>query len=126
MCTEKQYVLPVFSKSDKYLGSVTYLRVIEGLNSLERPPVNVRIENIISDNATEEGKQVFLRELRHNTKNPIQVIFSSLNMMKTTMNEKEKWLLMQSIESSTRQIDMVINQLYNEYAKMNEDRTINN
>jgi len=115
MQEEKQYVLPVFDEHEKYMGCVTYYRILQELGLFQKQPVNINIRNIVGTKDVEDSKQVFINELYHNTKNPLQVIFSSLNLYKEAKGKKEKDLLLNSIYSSAKQLDEVFNGLFMEY-----------
>lgn len=116
MFEENQYVLPVFD-GEGYLGSVSYFRIIKELSLLRKPPVHVQINNVIGGADAERVKHVFINELYHNTKNPIQIIYSSLNLYRQTAGQREREILIESIRSSTKQIDDVINELMSTYTR---------
>ena len=125
MQKEKQFTLPVFDKSDSYIGSLSYGRIIQTINSLtdeplrkrfsDYEPIEFKINNIVGDGDMEAAKQKFLSELSHHTKNPIQVIYSSLHLFNETEGHKEREQLLSSIYNSTRKIDGIFNMLYEQY-----------
>jgi predicted transcriptional regulator len=118
MNNEKQYVLPVFSEKKSYIGSVTYKRIIEEVGLLKKQPAEIKITNIVGDHDTESVKQSFIHELYHNTKNPVQVIYSSINLIKHAKSDIEKECLFETILESTRQVDDTISELFFTYFKI--------
>lgn len=114
MLEEAQSVFPVFDHLDQYVGSVTYLGLIKRIRGRCKTRFKKKPE-VPSD--PERARQTFLKELYHNTKNPIQVIYSSLNLLKEIRECGDNSLLLESIERSTRQIDSVINQLSQTYSE---------
>ena len=115
MREERQLFLPVLEEYGEYIGTVSYFRLIKELKSLEKPSPMVTIQNIIGTKEQEENKQLFLKELYHNTRNPIQVILSSLRLFKETKSSKEKKALLNAVHSSTAQIESTINKLFAAY-----------
>jgi len=115
---EKRYVLPVYDKKEKYIGSITYKRIIEEVGLIKRQPVEVKVTNIIGTYDIETAKQSFLHELYHNTKNPLQVIYSSVNLCKAADNSMEKENLLSSISESTKQIEDTISSLFYSYFRI--------
>jgi predicted transcriptional regulator len=115
MNRDRQYVLPVFTKNGKYLGSTTYKRIIEEIGLLKKQPAEVKITNMIGIKDIETVKQSFIHELYHNTRNPLQVIHSCLNLYKNASNSLEKDNLLESIAESTNQIDDTISELFLSY-----------
>jgi predicted transcriptional regulator len=111
----KQAVLPVFSKEKEYIGSVMYETILKEICTLMRSNVEISVTNIIGNNDIETVKQNFLAEMFHNTKNPIQVIYSSINILKDNTSKKEQEILINSILTSTKQIDILINKLFQAY-----------
>jgi predicted transcriptional regulator len=111
MNQNNEYVLPVFSNNKEYIGSTTYKRILQEVGLLKRAPVTVCISNMIGDYNTESIKQTLFHELFHNTKNPIQVIYSSINLLKETKCSIETMNLLESIQDSTKQIDDTITNL---------------
>jgi predicted transcriptional regulator len=115
MKQEKQHVLPVFDKSERFVGCVAYADVLRESCSLIAAPVEVRVENVIGDDKTEVMKHDFIKELYHNTKNPIQVIYSAIDMIDTSDTLRDKKLMLQNIRKNTKKIDDIINGLYLKY-----------
>jgi predicted transcriptional regulator len=111
MNKNNEYVLPVANKNQEYIGSTTYRRILQEVGQLKRAPVNVSVNNIIGNYDIESIKQTLFHELYHNTKNPIQVIYSSINLLKETKCSIETSNLLDSINGSTRQIDDTITAL---------------
>ena len=119
MREEHQSVLPVVNKAGKYLGSISYLNILEELGFLKKQPAQVEIKNIVGNLDSETIKQAFIHDLYHNTKNPLQVIFSSISLIQETINEREKENLLESISVCTQQIDDILTELYFSYYKPN-------
>ena len=115
MRKEKEQVLPVFDGKEDFLGCIAYLDVAKEVNMLRVAPVEVKVENIIGDEKIESVKHNFIKELYHNTKNPIQIIYSALDMIEEEENIKDMKLLLKSIYKNTKKIDDVINGLYLKY-----------
>lgn len=111
----KQIVLPVFDLEEEYIGSVMYEMILKEICNIMRNNVEIKVTNVIGNDDIETVKQSFLAEMFHNTKNPIQVIYSSLNILKDSPSEKEREILVNSILTSTKQIDTLINELFQAY-----------
>jgi predicted transcriptional regulator len=118
MNEEKQYVLPVFSKGNSYIGCTTYQKIMEEIGLLKKEPVNITVENIIGEYEIESVKQAFIHELYHITKNPIQVIYSSLTLYTSSNSQDENNILIDAILKSTKQIDDSITNLFFNYFKI--------
>lgn len=119
MNDEKQYVLPVLSEKKGYIGSITYKRIIEEVGLLKRQPAEVKINNVVGNYDMESVKQSFIHELYHNTKNPLQVIYSSISLIKHAKSDLEKESLFETILESTKQVDDTISELFFTYFKTN-------
>ncbi len=116
MVKENYYVLPVFSSSSsEYLGIVKYSDVLREVHNLKSPPTEIKIENFTGNVDFESIKHTFIHELYHNTKNPLQIIYSSLEMMKDKKEIHGLEFLIDNILINTNKIDDIINKLYNEY-----------
>jgi predicted transcriptional regulator len=118
MNEKREYVLPVFNKKNVYIGSTTYARVIEEVGLLKRQPTQIQISNVIGSYDAEMVKQAFIHELYHNIKNPLQIIYSSVNLYKTASTGLERDNLMESIVESTKQVDETVSELFFSYFKM--------
>jgi predicted transcriptional regulator len=119
MNNEKQYVLPVFSKENQFIGCTTYIRILEETGLLKRQPTEIKVTNIIGNYDIEMVKQSFIHELYHNIRNPLQIIHSSVNLYKATNNSIEKGNLLESIVASTNQVEGIISELFFSYFKTN-------
>jgi len=119
MNEERKHVLPVFSSQDEYIGCTTNTRIIEEIGLLKKQPAEIRINNIIGNYDIEMVKQEFIHELYHNTKNPIQVIYSSLSLFRATNSAQEKENLLDSIGESIKQVESTISELFYSYFDIN-------
>lgn len=115
MNTYRSTVLPVRDNNNKYMGSITEKRIFGEIIERLRNTVTIEITNVVGDQDLENAKQTFLTDMYHNTKNPIQVIYSSIHILKTSPSEIEKESLFDSIQKSVKQIDILINTLFQEY-----------
>lgn len=115
MNAENLRALPVFAPDGAYLGIVTYPRLLNEMSLLERPSSTVNVLNLVGAHDIEQVKNAFINELYHNTKNPIQVIYSAVNLIENTKENKERKLLLDSVLRSVKHIDDVINQLFSAY-----------
>ena len=119
MNNEKQYVLPVFSKRNEYIGSTTYIRVLEEIGLLKRRPAEIKVTNIIGSYDIEMVKQSFIHELYHTIRNPLQIIHSSVSLYKETNNTQERENLLESIVESTKQVEGILSELFFSYFETN-------
>lgn len=108
MNTENQFVLPVFRRPGEYVGSATYLKVLEEIGLLKKQPTSITINNVVGSQSVEEVKQHFLHDLYHNIHNPLQIIYSSLSLLKDASTVKEKENLIDSINTGTHQVEDVV------------------
>jgi len=116
MLKENYFVLPVFSsENSEYLGIVRYSDILQEVYSLKSLPAEIKIENPIGDPDLEGLKHSFIHELYHNTKNPIQIIYSTLEMIKDISETRGIESLLDNILINTSKIDDIINRLYDDY-----------
>lgn len=108
--------LPVTDSGGAYLGCVSHDRIFMELSSIRCAPVNMTITNIIGGASAEESKESFINQLTHHLKNPLQVIRSSVSLVRETKGDREKNILLDSIDTSVRNIDEIINNLLSEYS----------
>lgn len=108
-------ICPVVNYRGDYLGSVTADQIEKELPKIAKRPPKVKIKKVLSVRDIENNKEACLNELSHKLKNPIQIIFSSLNLFKSTESKTEQAVLMESIYASTRQIDELVNRLFDEF-----------
>ncbi len=113
---EKQYALPVIDEEDEaYIGTITFERILKELHAMGKPPVEVQIHNVVGVHDIEEVKQRFINELSHNMKNPIQIIYSSINLYRNAKGETEKNILLDSIYNSAKKLDEIVDRLFIKY-----------
>jgi len=113
---EKQHAFPVIDEEDEeYIGTITFERILKELHAMGKPPVEVLIQNVVGVHDIEEVKQRFINELSHNMKNPIQIIYSSINLYRNAKGEAEKSILLDSIYNSTKKLDEVVDKLFIKY-----------
>lgn len=108
--------LPVIGAGGAYLGCVSHDRIFMELSSIRCAPVNMTITNIVGGASDEESKQCFINQLTHHLKNPLQVIRSSVNLAREASGERERGILLDSIDTSVHTIDDIINGLLSEYS----------
>jgi len=108
--------LPVMGSGGAYLGCVSHDRIFMELSSIRCAPISMTIKNIVSGISAEESKQSFINQLTHHLKNPLQVIRSSVSLVRETKGDREKNILLDSIDTSVRNIDEIINNLLSEYS----------
>lgn len=106
------FVLPVSGDDKNYLGCVHIASMLEQIWTITRPSVNVSWFNVIDDADSELGKRSFVSELFHNTKNPLQVMLSAVNMLRAYPDGVERNLLLNSIEANVKLLDELITKLY--------------
>lgn len=121
MYDKKINILPVFSSSNSFIGIITLTQLLEELSKYQNQSNNICINNIVGNNDLERAKQLFINQLFHNTKNPIQVILSSLDLLKETTKKKEIDILHNNIRSSIKKIDDLVDKLYSEYYQCSEN-----
>jgi predicted transcriptional regulator len=119
MREEHQQVLPVVGDEGGYLGSITRLDILEALGLFKRQPPQVEINNIVGSYDSESIKQSFIHDLYHNTKNPLQVIFSSISLMREVTSDHDRENLLESISVCAQQIDDTLTGLFFSYFKPN-------
>ncbi len=106
------FVLPIRDDDKNYLGCVHIASMLEQIWTITRPSVNVSWVNVIDDPDSELGKRSFVSELFHNTKNPLQVMLSAVNMLRSYPDGVERNLLLNSIEANVKLLDELITKLY--------------
>ena len=119
MIAFNQTILPVFNEREEYIGSVEYETVLRNRSTIMRNEVQIDIVNLVGNKDVEQVKQNFLSEMLHNTKNPIQVIYSSVSFMKENPSKEEQEILLNSILTSTKQIDVLITRLFENHFNQN-------
>jgi predicted transcriptional regulator len=105
-------VLPVVDDGNTYLGSIQIKTMLQKIWDIMKPNVNINWINVMDDGEAEKSKQEFSSELFHNTRNPVQVILSAVDMLRTGHDSFETKILLSSIESSARLLDTIITKLY--------------
>ncbi|HUW42134.1 MAG TPA: CBS domain-containing protein [Rectinemataceae bacterium] len=114
------FVLPVCGDDKNYLGSVHIASMLEQIWAIVRPNVNVSWVNVIDDADSELEKRSFVSELFHNTKNPLQVMLSAVNMLRAYPDGVERNLLLNTIEANVKLLDELITKLYEFHFSMAE------
>jgi CBS domain-containing protein len=108
-------VAPVFEDSNKYIGSILLNTMLQRVWDITKQNVTINWVNVIEDEEKEEDKQRFSAELFHNTRNPVQVIMSAVDMLRTPDDNFDRKLLLSSIESNAKLLDSLITRLYSYY-----------
>ncbi len=119
MEAEKCSVLPVFDAAGEYVACVTYARIVEEIAQLRKQPVAVTVRNLVGDRDFEAVKQSFIHELYHHIRNPLQIIYSSINLYGESSNCLERENLLDSVVESAKQVETVVNELFYAYFKTN-------
>lgn len=112
MLNEKILVLPVIDDNGEYIGSVQLNMIFKQIWELTKSSVEINWTNVISNDETENRKHSFSMELFHNSRNPVQGILSSANMLRHSPGELEAEVLLKTIESNARILDSLITKLY--------------
>jgi CBS domain-containing protein len=110
-------VAPVLSDEGRYLGSVQIKSMLQQIWDITKLNVSVEWVNVIGDVEMERNKRDFAAELFHNTKNPLQVIISAVDMLRASSNGLESKILLGSIESSARLLDELVTKLHASHFK---------
>jgi signal transduction histidine kinase len=105
--------LPVFSRTKQFIGVITYEAIISLVCSLVHH--HIEVKNIVRDNETENMKSSLLAELSHHTKNPVQVILASVELLMKKADNLDDRLLLKTIEEATRIIDEVLTKVFEKY-----------
>ncbi|MGO8693929.1 MAG: CBS domain-containing protein [Rectinemataceae bacterium] len=106
------FVVPVCGDDKEYLGSVLINSMLQQIWNLTKPNVSVNWINVVDDADSEKEKHSFVTELFHNTKNPLQVVISAVDMLRSSPDGFERSLLLNSIESNAKLLDEIISKLY--------------
>lgn len=117
MDESQEEALPVLD-GQNYAGIVTYTGILRQCINMQKSIVNIHLESHHPDQRKEncdQSRQVFVQQLSHYMRNPIQVILSSLHMLKDSEGNIEKKVLLNSIYSSTRQLDKILCSLFEEH-----------
>ncbi len=109
--------LPVADREGNYAGTISIESVLSALSSIRRSPTRVTITNEIGSREAEACKQSFVRQLTHCVKNPLQVIHSSLSLLRDGAGEREAGILLDTIASCAKDIDEVVERLADEYLR---------
>jgi signal transduction histidine kinase len=108
-------VLPAVDDEGRYVGSLTIDSMLRFAWSAMRPRQNINWIEIVGGEGFEEAKDAknaFSAELFHNTRNPVQVILSGIDMLRSSAPGMENRIILDSIESSARELDDLITNLY--------------
>jgi predicted transcriptional regulator len=106
------FVVPICDDDKEYLGSVQINSMLQQIWNIAKPNVNVNWINVVDDADSEKEKHSFVTELFHNTKNPLQVVISAVDMLRASPGAFERNLLLNSIESNAKLLDEIISKLY--------------
>jgi CBS domain-containing protein len=112
MFQEGLLVLPVVDDDNKYIGSVQVNTMIKEIWDIAKPNININWINVVDNGEGDKSKRDFSVELFHHTRNPVQVILSAVDMLRSAPGEFETKVLLSSIESSARLLDSLITKLY--------------
>jgi len=105
-------VAPVFDNCNNYLGSVQINTMLQKVWDITKQNVSINWINVVDSRDTDNIKQEFSSELFHNTRNPVQVILSAVDMIRSDPDNFERKMLLCSIESNARLLDTLITKLY--------------
>jgi FOG: CBS domain len=105
-------VLPVVDRRGVYLGSVQAISVFRQIWTITKQEININWVNVVSDATDGKERNAFSSELFHNTRNPVQVILSAVDLLRNSADELERNMLLNSIESNARLLDAIITKLY--------------
>lgn len=118
MLEERVHVLPVFSNERVFLGTVSLSGLLQELHNIENGETGVIFQNIIGPTEIEDAKSLFIKQMFHNVKNPLQAVLSSVQILAETKNPQDKGVLMKCIESNIHKVDTLLETLYAQYHDM--------
>ena len=107
--------LAIFSNDRKFIGVINSIKVIEEINRIQNSKNEIVFNNIIGPRDVEQSKQLFMHQMFHNVKNPLQVILSSVYLLADIKEKRDKEILISSIKSNIDKVDNLIDTLYSEY-----------
>ncbi len=108
--------LPCFDADGRFLGVVTIEHAFEYLcQSLALDSVPVEVKNIVGEMSLEQTKVEFFGEMSHQTKNPIQVILSAMDLLLSQNLKPDQIRLIASAVRATMQLNAVISELFAKY-----------
>jgi CBS domain-containing protein len=105
-------VVPVVDDDDEYMGSLQITSMLRRIWDIVKPNVIVNWINVIGDDSIERRKKEFSSELFHNTRNPVQVILSAVDMLRSATRDFDNKLLLSTIESNAKLLEELITKLY--------------
>jgi CBS domain-containing protein len=105
-------VLPVVTDGNEYLGSIQINAMLQKIWDITKPNVSINWINVLDNGEADKNKQDFSSELFHNTRNPVQIILSAVDMLRANPGSFEAKMLLFSIESSAKSLDALITKLY--------------
>jgi len=112
MLKEGLLVLPVVNGENEYLGSIQINAMLQKIWDITKQNVSINWINVLDNGEAEKNKQEFSSELFHNTRNPVQVILSAVDMLRSSPGDFETKMLLSSIGSSAKLLDTLITKLY--------------
>ena len=108
--------LPCFGAEECFVGVVTIEHSFEYLcQSLVIDSVPVEVKNIVGEMSLEQTKVEFFGEMSHQTKNPIQVILSAMDLLLSQNLKPDQIRLIASAVRATMQLNSVISELFAKY-----------
>ncbi len=110
-----EYCLPVFNDEGTYMFCVTCLGILRVITEMENIVPSVHLNNFIGSDDFENTKQMFLGELFHHIKNPLQIIQSSVEMLKSLDSSEDSEIYRIAIKVNAYKIDRIITKLYETY-----------
>jgi predicted transcriptional regulator len=119
-------VLPVVNDDNQYLGCIQINTMLQKVWDITKQNVSINWVNVLEDGEAETNKQQFSSELFHNTRNPVQVIISAVDMLRSSPGAFESKMLLSSIESNAKLLDTLITKLHAfHFGKGNKDGQCN-
>ncbi len=97
-------VLPCFNEDDDFYGVITIENTLEAV-----------CKNFVSENKQNKWENLSLHELTHYTRNPVQLIFSAVNLLKDSALDDQQLSMVQEVEKATIQINTIISKFVLKY-----------
>jgi len=77
--------------------------------------IKVNFTNLIGEERAEEQKARFLSELSHQTRNPIQILYSGMDLLSETALTIEQQDILKMMLTSTAKMETLMSELFAEY-----------
>ncbi|MFA6504462.1 MAG: CBS domain-containing protein [Treponemataceae bacterium] len=107
--------LPIVNAKGEFIGCISFDDIVNILCGIVSAKIDITFNNIVGDHDLETAKHAFLAEINHQIKNPIQGIYSALNFLHKETGKTDQEILIHSIESNVRRIDILVNDLTKHY-----------